>query len=142
MEFDMLSVQTSQNNFSQERLESFCTEIINLDSKIRFAGIITDKGKLVAENKRDGLKVSVDPKDLEILLMETALGVRMRRVHDDQLGAVNFTISYSQNSLSIIFPLETQMLCITAEKDLDFLKVPFLIMQLLEQKFSKRLEII
>ncbi|MGB9125465.1 MAG: DUF6659 family protein [Nitrosotalea sp.] len=142
MKFDMLSVQNSQNNFSQERLESFCTEIINLDPKIRFAGVITDKGKLVAENKRYGLKASVDPKDLEILLMETALGVRMRRVHDDQLGAVNFTISHSQNSISIIFPLETQMLCITAEKDLDFLKVPFLIMQLLEQKFSKRLEII
>jgi len=134
----MSSVQTSQKNFSQERLESFCTEIINLDPQIRFAGIITDKGKLVAESRRKGLKLSIDPKDLEILLMETALGVRMRRVHDDQLGPVNFTISHGQNSLSIIFPLEAQMLCITAEKNLDFLKIPFLIMQLLEEKVFKK----
>ncbi|WP_101477347.1 DUF6659 family protein [Candidatus Nitrosotalea bavarica] len=139
MEFDMQSVQnTSQKNFSQERLESFCNEILNLDPKIRFVGIITDKGKLLAENKRKGLKVFIDPKDLEILLMETALGVRMRRVHDDQLGPVNFTISYGQNSISIIFPLETQMLCITAEKDLDFLKIPFFILKLLEEKIVKK----
>ncbi len=135
----MQSVQnTSQKNFSQERLESFCNEILNLDPKIRFVGIITDKGKLLAENKRKGLKVFIDPKDLEILLMETALGVRMRRVHDDQLGPVNFTISYGQNSISIIFPLETQMLCITAEKDLDFLKIPFFILKLLEEKIVKK----
>jgi len=138
MKFDMISVQTNTKNFSQERLESFCTEIINLDSKIRFAGIITDKGKLVAENKRKGLKILIDQKDLEVLLMETALGVRMRRVHDDQLGPVNFTISYGQNSISIIFPLEAQMLCITAEKDLDFLKIPFQVMDLLEAKLFKK----
>lgn len=138
MAFELQSVQdSSQKNYSQERLESFCTEILNLDPKIRFAGILNDKGKLLAENKRMGLKFFIDPKDLEILLMETALGVRMRRVHDAQLGPVNFTISYGQNMISLIFPLETEILCITAEKDLDFLKIPFLIIQLLEAKISK-----
>ena len=126
MAFDMQSVQnSSQKNYSQERLEYFCIEILNLDPKIRFAGIINDKGKLLTENKRKGLNAFIDPKDLEILLMETSLGVRMRRVHDDQLGSVNFTISYSQNMISIIFPLQTEILCVTAEKDLDFLKIPF-----------------
>ncbi len=135
----MQSVQNiSEKNYSHERLEYFCDEILNLDSKIRFVGIITDKGKLLAENKRKGLKVRIDPKDLEILLMETALGVRMRRVHDDQIGPVNFTISYGQNSISMIFPLDTEMLCVSAEKDLDFLKIPFLIMKLLEAKITKK----
>ena len=138
MAFELQSVQdSSQKNYSQERLESFCAEILNLDPKIRFAGILNDKGKLLTENKRTGLKFFIDPKDLEILLMETALGVRMRRVHDTQLGPVNFTISYGQNMISLIFPLETEILCVTAEKNLDFLKIPFLIMQLLEDKIGK-----
>jgi hypothetical protein len=129
---------TSPKKYSQERLESFCDEILNLDPKIRFARIINDKGKLLTENKRKGLKVFIDPKDLEILLMETALGVRMRREHDAQLGPVNFTISYGRDMMSMIFPLETEMLYVSAEKDLDFLKIPFLILELLEIRIMKR----
>lgn len=139
MAIDMQSVQsTNQQNYSRERLDSFCDEILNLDPKIRFAGILDDKGKLLAKNKREGLKVLINPKDLEILLMETALGVRMRRVHDEQLGPVNFTISYCQNMISIIFPLETDILCVSAEKDLDFFKIPFFILQLLESKINEK----
>jgi hypothetical protein len=136
---DMQSVQNiSQKNCSLEELESFCDEILNLDPKIRFAGIINDKGNLLVENKKKGLIVFINPKDLEILLMETALGVRMRREHDAQLGPVNFTISYGRNVISIIFPFETEILCVTAEKDLDFFKIPFLIFQLLETKIIKK----
>jgi len=127
-----------QKNYSLEELEALCNEILNLDSKIRFVGIITDNGKLLVENKRKGLKVLITYKDLEILLMETALGVRMRREHDAQLGPVNFTISYGQNMISIIFPFGTEILCITAEKDLDFFKISFLIYQLLEAKIIKK----
>lgn len=143
MVIDMQSVQSpSQDKCYQEILESFCDEILNLDPKIRFAGIINDKGKLLAENKRKELKVFIDPKDLEILLMETALGVRMRREHDAQLGPVNFIISYGRNMISIIFPLKTEMLCVSAEKDLDFFKIPFLILHLLEMKITKKVEVI
>lgn len=127
----------NQKNRSLEELETLCDEILNLDSKIRFVGIINDKGKLLVKNTRKGLKVLITPKDLEILLMETALGVRMRREHDAQLGPVNFTISYGQNMISITFPFETAILCITTEKDLDFFKIPFLIFQLLKTKIIK-----
>ena len=135
----MQSVQNiTQKDCSLEELEEFCDQILNLDSKIRFAGIISDKGRLLVENRRKGLKVFIDPKDLEILIMETALGVRMRREHDEQLGPVNFTISYGRNMLSIIFPFKTEILCVTAEKDLDFFKIPFSIFQLLETKIVKK----
>jgi hypothetical protein len=136
---NMQSIQNIiQKKCSLEELESFCDEILNLDPKIRFAGIIDDKGKLLVENKKKGLKVFIEPKDLEILLMETALGVRMRREYDAQLGPINFTISYGTNMISVIFPFELKMLCITAEKDLDFFKMPFLIHQLLEIKIIKK----
>ena len=135
----MQSIQNiTKNNHSLEDFEDFCGEILNLDPKIRFTGIINDKGKLLVENKRKGLKVFIDPKDLEILLMETALGVRMRREHDEQLGQVNFTISYARNMITIIFPFENEILCVTTEQDLDFLKIAFLILQLLERKITRK----
>ena len=117
---------TSNVKYSQVILESFCEEILNLDPKIKSVGIIDDKGKLLTENKRKGLETFLNQKDLEILLMETALGVRMRREHDEQLGPVNFTISYGENMVSVIFPFQREMLYVSTEHEIDFSKISFL----------------
>jgi hypothetical protein len=135
---DMQYIQNINQKYSQETLESFCDAILHLDPKIRSVGIIDDKGKMLTENRRKELKVFIDPKDLEILLMEIALGVRMRREHDVQLGPVNFTISCGKNMVSMIFPFQKEILCISAEKEIDFSKMPFLILQLLETKIVKK----
>jgi hypothetical protein len=117
-----------------DTLESICDEILHLDPKIRFVGIINDKGRLLAENKKEGTEVLVDPKEQEILLMEIALGVRMRREHDKHLGTVKFTISHGEMHVSMNFPLGEKILCITAEKEVDVLRMAFLILQVLETK--------
>jgi hypothetical protein len=73
-------------------LESICKKILDLDPKIRFAGIISYKGKLLAGGEKEGVKMLVDKKNHEILFMEVALRVRMRQEFDKQLGPVNFTV--------------------------------------------------
>ncbi|MGB6786065.1 MAG: DUF6659 family protein [Nitrosotalea sp.] len=117
-----------------DTLESICGKILNLDSKIMFVGIINDKGRLLAENKREGAEILADPKDQEIFLMEIALGIRMRSEHDGHLGPAKFTISYGDKVISMIFPLDEKILYVSAEKEIDMLKATFLILQILETK--------
>ena len=66
--------------------------------------------------------------------MEVALGVRLRREHDRHLGEVKFTISYGDRVNSMIIPLNEKILYICAEKEIDMLKVSFLVLQILETK--------
>ncbi|MGI0087595.1 MAG: DUF6659 family protein [Nitrosotalea sp.] len=119
-----------------DTLESICDEILNLDSKMMFVGIINDKGRLLVENKKEGIEVFGDSKDQEMLLMEIALGVRMRREHDSYLGQAKFTISLGDKVISMIFPLCKNILYIFAEKEIDALKASLLISQLLEKKIK------
>jgi hypothetical protein len=132
----------SDVKYSQVILESLCEDILNLDPKIKSVGMIDDKGKLLTENKRKGLESFMNKKDQEVLLMEMALGVRMRREHDAQLGPVNFTISYSENMVSLIFPFQRDMLYVSTDHEIDFSKISFLILQLLEQKLIKRINVV
>lgn len=125
-------------NESQSVLDSMCDEILDFDPKIRFVGIISDKGKLLAENKRNGMETYVDPKDQEVLLMEIALGVRMRREHDIKLGPVDFTISHGSKIVSMTFPFGNEILCVTAEKKIDALKVAYMILGHLETKYCQK----
>ena len=123
--------------YSQETLESICDEILSLDSGIRFTGVINNKGKLLAGNKKKGIRSFLDPRNEEMLLMETALGIRMRKEHDSQLGPVNFTISYDDKLVSMNFPLKDEILCVSAEKNIDLTTMPFLILRVLATNLNK-----
>jgi hypothetical protein len=116
---------------SQETLEYVCGMILDLDPNIRFVGIINNKGKLLTGQTKKGILVFTAPKDQEMLLMETALGMRMRKEHDSHLGPVKFTISYG-DKIMMNFPLGDEILCISAEQKINFMAVSFLILQFLE----------
>lgn len=125
---------------SQETLESICTMILDLDPGIRFAGIMTNKGKLLVGRKKKGIRAFATPKDQEMLLMETALGVRMLKEHDTHLGPVNFTISYGDKIISMNFPLRDEILCVSAEENINLMTVPFLILKFLETNLGEKEE--
>lgn len=120
-----------------DALESVCDRVLNLDSNIVFVGIIDDKGKLLAQSKKNKTDTRWLGLQDEVLLMEIALGVRMRREHDRHIGPQDFTISYGP-IITMIFPLDKEILYIYIEKRSDVLKVAFLIMRLLKAEFSQR----
>lgn len=117
-----------------ENLEALCKKILSLDPTIRFAEIINDKGKRITGSTREGVKLLVDEKEYEIILMEVALMVRMRREHDIKLGPVNFVISHREKVVLISFPVGDDILYISATKEIDLGKVPSAILQILKSE--------
>ena len=71
--------------------ENICTLVQKIDSKIRFAGVINSKGRLIAGGMVASKTRLGDRKRDEMLYMELALRVKMRREFDDDLGAVSYT---------------------------------------------------
>ena len=68
--------------------ETLCTIVQKINSKIRFVGIINSKGRLVAGGMAASKTRLGDRKRDEMLYMELALRVKMRREFDDDLGKV------------------------------------------------------
>ncbi len=123
---------------SEEILESICAMIFDMDPRIRFAGVINNKGRLLTAHTKKGIRSFAAPKDQEMLLMEIALGIRMRKEHDSHLGPVIFTISYGAKMISMNFPLCDEILCVTAEKGINLMTVPFMILKFLESSLGKK----
>ncbi|MEM3063831.1 MAG: DUF6659 family protein [Candidatus Nitrosotenuis sp.] len=113
--------------------EQVCNEVKKLDPKIRFVGLINNKGKLVAGGMAEGKKPLEDEKKDEMLYLELALRVRMRQEFDAELGPVKFAMSYRDKVLVMSFPLKNEILLVSAEKDMDFAKFPFSVLKILEQ---------
>jgi len=125
---------------SQETLEHICDMILDLDPNIRFAGMINNKGRLLTGHKKKGVLTSTTTQDQEMLLMETALGVRMRKEHDSHLGSVVFTMSYGEKIVSMNFPIGDEILCVSAEIKINLMVVPFLILKFLQTNLDEKVE--
>lgn len=111
--------------------EKTCKRVMDLDPKIRFVGLVNEKGRLVAGGMRDGLRSLEDLRDDEMLYMELVLRAKMRREFDKVLGPVQFAMSYREKIIVMSFPLNDDVLLLSAEKGIDFAELPFKILKIL-----------
>ena len=113
--------------------ENLCALVQKIDSKIRFAGVINSKGRLVAGGMAPSKKRLGDRKRDEMLYMELALRVKMRREFDDDLGQVKFSMSFREKLILMSFPMKNDVLMVSMERKTQFEKIAFSILKLVEK---------
>jgi len=116
-----------------EDLEKICQKIVKLDPKMRSARIINSRGHLMAGGMKKGLLSLEAQKQDEMMFMELALRVRMRHEFDREFGIVHFSMSYRDKVIVMSFPLNNdEVLLLSCEKDIDFGKLPFKVLKIIE----------
>ena len=116
-----------------EELETICQEIIKLDDKMRSARLINSRGHLIAGGMKKGLLSLEAQKQDEMMFMELALRVRMRHEFDNEFGEVHFSMSYRDKVIVMSFPLNNDdVLLLSCEKQIDFGKLPFKVLKIIE----------
>ena len=116
-----------------DELEKLCQNIIALDPKMRSARLINSRGHLTAGGMKEGLLSLEAQKQDEMMFMELALRVRMRHEFDAEFGEVHFSMSYRDKVIVMSFPLSNDdVLLLSCEKEIDFGKLPFKVLKLIE----------
>jgi len=113
--------------------ENLCTLVQKIDSKVRFAGVVNSKGRLIAGGMAPSKKRLGDRKRDEMLYMELALRVKMRREFDDDLGKVKFSMSFREKLIVMSFPMENDVLMVSMERKTQFEQIAFSILKLTEK---------
>jgi hypothetical protein len=111
--------------------QNICDQIRKLDPKIRFAGIINERGRLIEGGMKSGLTTFSSAKDDEMLFMELVLRVKMRQEFDTQLGKVKFAMALRDKVLEMSFPIDKHVLFVVSESDVDFGILPKKIIQII-----------
>lgn len=113
--------------------EKLCELAKKADSNVRFAGIINSRGRLIAGGMIPSKKRLGDRKRDEMLYMELALRVKMRREFDDDLGKVKFSMSFREKLIVMSFPMENDVLMVSLEKKTQFENIAHSILKLTEK---------
>ena len=112
--------------------EGLCASSQKIDSKVRFAGVINSRGRLIAGGMVKSKTRLGDRKRDEMLYMELALRVKMRSEFDDDLGKVKFSMSFREKLIVMSFPFNRSVLFVSMDKRKEFDKIPFKILNLID----------
>ena len=100
---------------------------------MRSARIINSRGHQVSGGMKKGVLSLEAQKQDEMMFMELSLRVRMRHEFDKEFGEVHFSMSYRDKVIVMSFPLtHDDVLLISCEKEVDFGKISFKILKIIE----------
>ena len=71
--------------------EEICTEILNLDEKIRFAAIANTMGNLVAAKFQHGVQPLLNNEEIEDNIIKAVLRMKTREDYEQKLGKTIYT---------------------------------------------------
>lgn len=89
------------------------------EPEIRFAGLISPMGHLVAGGMKKGMKPLEDDADMRKLYMELILRVSTRQEFDQSLGKVDYSASRRSKAVVMSFPIDNKVLLVSANTDVD-----------------------
>ena len=119
-----------QENISQHLTYQKKCDLLFEQPEIRFAGLIDSMGNLLAGGFKDGITPLNDETQKREMCMEVALRTATRRDFDEPLGKVEYAAAKREKVVMISFPLNKNILLISAEPDVDINKTAAKVMKI------------
>ncbi len=108
-----------------------CERLLDED-EIRFVGVIDSMGRLVARDFKDGIIPLEDNEEMQKMYTELALCASMRKEFDYCLGAIKYCASRREKVVMMSFPINNNVLLISAETYVDIDKTARKIMKIVD----------
>ncbi|MFY9794245.1 MAG: DUF6659 family protein [Candidatus Nitrosopolaris sp.] len=107
----------------EHEFAKLCDDVFALSPQIRFVGIITRMGKLIAGGMRQGMQSMEHRVDSSKLYLEFALKNEMRKDFDEEFGTTIYSFSERERVKLASFPLNGHILRVSMEKEVPHFKL-------------------
>jgi len=93
-----------------------CDNIGSISPYIRFVGVISERGELLAYHRRDDLDALLDAKNTQYQFSHTAIKTDLESFFDENLGKIEFVWEERKKVQIISFAIEKLRVWISIEK--------------------------
>ncbi len=100
-------------------LDTLCQSVLGLNKNIQSVSAINKMGRLVVDTTRPKFAHKVVERTSEHLLMQCVLQISMGRDFDEEYGPINYHISERANLTLLSFPLDDNVILVTANKNVS-----------------------
>ena len=92
-------------SLAEENLNGLCKEILQLDNSIRFIGIATNLGSLVAIAYRAGLTPLMDKQETSHYAIQAVLRAATREDFESKIGRLEYSIGKYERLIRVTIPI-------------------------------------
>ncbi len=109
-----------------------CKDILNLDPKVRYAGICDDTGEIKYGGQREGIKNLLSPEETKKSNLQALARWGLRNALSPKTGKGKYAMAEYEKLKRITVPLEgDHLLLVTTEADADHGKIIVSVLKLL-----------
>ena len=109
-----------------------CKDILNLDPKVRYAGVCDDTGEIKYGGQREGIKNLLSPEETKKSNLQALARWGLRNALASKVGKGKYSMAEYEKLKRITIPLEgDHLLLVTTEVDADHSKVIDSVLKLL-----------
>ncbi len=112
-------INVVENKFSSASNEDKCKKILEIDDTIRFAGIATNAGQILAAKYKPGAAPFFDDTDTEFLVSKQILLAIENSQGKEKLGKLMYSMMAYENFKRATFALDEGILLISFDKSGD-----------------------
>ncbi len=113
----------------------FCNKILNIDSDIRFVGILCKCGRLKAYNRKKGMIPQLNVQETKLVQREALLKAKMNHVFDKKLGKTNWSIELRERVKWITVYFNSDLILLSTEISADHDKIVEKILSILQMLY-------
>jgi len=115
----------------------FCYKILNLDSSVRFVGILCKCGRLKAYLRKKGMVPHLNVQETKLLHHEAMLKAKMNHVFDKKLGKTKWSIESRDSVKWITINLSRGLLLLSTESSSNHDRIVQEILSILQLENQK-----
>ena len=109
---------SNQIHIFQNVSKKICSE-----PKIKFCGIINEMGNLVTDRFKDGIKPLDNEEEMTMWYMQSALEISMKKEFGNNLGEIDYAVTYHNNTTLINIPIQNYLILISIEENADIKQI-------------------
>ena len=101
----------------------FCIKVLNMDSNIRFVGILCKCGRLKAYYRKKEMIPRLDLQETKLVQRQALLKAKMNRVFDEKLGKTTWSIELREGVKWITVYFNRDLILLSTEISSDHNKI-------------------
>ena len=100
--------------------EKISTQVLDINRRIRFAGVVTNRGEVIEGGFQQQVEPLLDQKREQQLYLDSLSAIGSLKEFSDDLGNVVYNITEYKKVILMTIPLkEGKILCISVSPDVD-----------------------
>lgn len=106
-----------------ETQDNICNQILNIDEKIRFVGIVNRNSEVIDGGFKKGIEPLLDVNEEQEMYLQSHSNMTFFQSFSNKFGPVDYMITKQKKITILTFPYKEDILCLSISSDTDIDKI-------------------